>query len=562
MGDESSHLSCRLPVINSESNSELQESEEIDKDILCPICIQIIKDVFLTACGHSFCYMCITTHLRNKSDCPCCSKFLTPAHLYPNFLLNKLLMKSSNREIAKIGSPTEQLRRALEQGCETSVKDLSSLLSLISEKKEKMEQQEAETNLQILFEFMLSLRKKKVDELNEIQEDLHSIKEDIEAVERRRSELCRIRDIFSAKKEYCESTRLSSVYAQNIKASEKSSSSTYLKLENDDFSGSDTQNHTQSGIVVAKKRRVHAQFNDLQEYYLQTRRYWASQTSEHDLLSLNREGLSGGLDEFNSVLSSFTRYGRLRVVAEIRHEDLFHSANNIISSIEFDRDAELFATAGVSRRIKIFDFATVLNGSADEQFPIAEMSTRSKLSCVSWNKYTKDQMASSDYEGIITVWDVNTRQVGSANHHIHYFDLRKTNQPLISFSAHKKAVSYVKFMSNTELASASTDNTLRLWDVNDNLPVRTYKGHTNEKNFVGLAVNEEYIACGSETNEVYVYHKAIARPAVLHKFDSEMEEADDDPSSYFISAVCWKSHSPTILTANSRGTIKVLVLAA
>jgi len=31
--------------------------------------------------------------------------------------------------------------------------------------------------------------------------------------------------------------------------------------------------------------------------------------------------------------------------------------------------------------------------------------------------------------------------------------------------------------------------------------------HTNEKNFVGLAVNSEYIACGSETNEVFVYHK-------------------------------------------------------
>jgi len=28
-------------------------------------------------------------------------------------------------------------------------------------------------------------------------------------------------------------------------------------------------------------------------------------------------------------------------------------------SIEFDRDDELFATAGVSRRIKVFDFSSV-----------------------------------------------------------------------------------------------------------------------------------------------------------------------------------------------------------
>jgi len=34
-------------------------------------------------------------------------------------------------------------------------------------------------------------------------------------------------------------------------------------------------------------------------------------------------------------------------------------------SIEFDRDDELFATAGVSRCIKVFDFSSVVNKSAD-----------------------------------------------------------------------------------------------------------------------------------------------------------------------------------------------------
>ncbi|CAI9776277.1 unnamed protein product [Fraxinus pennsylvanica] len=78
--------------------------------------------------------------------------------------------------------------------------------------------------------------------------------------------------------------------------------------------------------------------------------------------------------------------------------------------------------------------------------------------------------------------------VGSADHHIHYYDLRNTCQPIHVFSGHKKAVSYVNFLSNNELASASTDSTLRLWDVKENLLVRTFRGHTNEKNFVGLTV--------------------------------------------------------------------------
>lgn len=53
----------------------------------------------------------------------------------------------------------------------------------------------------------------------------------------------------------------------------------------------------------------------------------------------------------------------------------------------------------------------VVNEPTEVQCPIAEMLTRSKLSCLSWNKYTKNQIASSDYEGIVTVWDVTTRQV-------------------------------------------------------------------------------------------------------------------------------------------------------
>jgi E3 ubiquitin-protein ligase RFWD2 len=53
----------------------------------------------------------------------------------------------------------------------------------------------------------------------------------------------------------------------------------------------------------------------------------------------------------------------------------------------------------------------VVNELADVHCPVVEMSTRSKLSCLSWNKYIKSHIASSDYEGIITVWDVNTHQV-------------------------------------------------------------------------------------------------------------------------------------------------------
>lgn len=74
-----------------------------------------------------------------------------------------------------------------------SVKELDGLLSLLVAKKRKLEQEEAETNMQILLNFLHCLRKQKLEELNEIQADLRCIEEDVYAVEKHKIELYRAR---------------------------------------------------------------------------------------------------------------------------------------------------------------------------------------------------------------------------------------------------------------------------------------------------------------------------------------------------------------------------------
>jgi E3 ubiquitin-protein ligase RFWD2 len=69
-------------------------------------------------------------------------------------------------------------------------------------------------------------------------------------------------------------------------------------------------------------------------------------------------------------------------------------------------------------------------------------------------------------------------------------------------AGHRKAVSYVRYLNDNELVSASTDSTLRLWNIARHSVTRLFEGHLNEKNFVGLSADGEFIACGSELNEV------------------------------------------------------------
>jgi E3 ubiquitin-protein ligase RFWD2 len=86
---------------------------------------------------------------------------------------------------------------------------------------------------------------------------------------------------------------------------------------------------------------------------------------------------------------------------------MFNNAS-IVSSIEFDKDQELFAIAGVTKRIKIYNYNTVLKDTVDIHYPSIEMVCGSKISCVAWSSFHQATLASSDYDCTVIVWDALT----------------------------------------------------------------------------------------------------------------------------------------------------------
>ncbi|TYI52700.1 hypothetical protein E1A91_D12G266400v1 [Gossypium mustelinum] len=156
------------------------------------------------------------------------------------------------------------------------------------------------------------------------------------------------------------------------------------------------------------------------------------------------------LGAFFDGLCKYARYSKFEVRGIMRSGE-FNNSANVICSLSFDRDEDYFAAAGVSKKIKIFEFNALFNDSVDVHYPVIEMLNKSKLSCVCWNNYIKNYLASTDYDGLVKLWDASTGQAIS-----HYIE-------------HEKRAWSVDFSQvyPTKLASGSDDCSVKLWSINE-----------------------------------------------------------------------------------------------
>ena len=178
-------------------------------------------------------------------------------------------------------------------------------------------------------------------------------------------------------------------------------------------------------------------------------------------------------------------------------------------SVDFNLvDTKLIASGSDDARVKLW--------STNMSHSVASLEAKANVCCVKFNPNSCYHLA-----------------FGSADHCVHYYDLRSTKSPLNVFKGHRKAVSYVKFLNSEDIVSASTDSQLKLWNINQSHCARSFtgnnintvtsgpscrlscflnynssvSGHVNEKNFVGLATDGDYVTCGSENNGLYIYYK-------------------------------------------------------
>ncbi|KAH0904552.1 hypothetical protein HID58_044055 [Brassica napus] len=504
------------------------------------------------------------------------------------------------------------------------------------ELRDRIEEQES------LLDFLLLIQQRKQDSAYRLRDTVSLLSSDIEQVVKRQLILKKKGSSYS---DLSKDDHQSPSGPSTLLASRKRFRQVETDVEVDEES---------QGSTLLESSRLMRNFKKLETVYFLTRRrqmkaaaLGKSLTRHSPLSSENGRGGSmissvsnpvsnndpprqgGWIDPFLEGLCKYLSFSKLRVKADMKQGDLLNSSN-LVCSLAFDRDGELFATAGVNKKIKIFECNSIVNSNRDIHYPVVELASRSRLSSVCWNSYIKSQIASSNFEGVVQIWDVARSQLvtemkehkkrvwsidissadptllasgsddgtgvstgtiktkaniccvqfpsdsgrclafGSADHKVYYYDLRNPKIPLSTMVGHSKTVSNVKFVDSSTLVSSSTDNTLKLWDLSmsasgvNETPLHSFSGHTNLKNFVGLSVSDGYIATGSETNEVFVYHKAFPMPVMSYMFSNtdSMSGLEIDDASQFISSICWRGQSSTLVAANSNGNIKILEMVA
>ncbi|RKP21950.1 WD40 repeat-like protein [Rozella allomycis CSF55] len=173
---------------------------------------------------------------------------------------------------------------------------------------------------------------------------------------------------------------------------------------------------------------------------------------------------SGTFQSFSEVISKFFKYSHFRIIKSIHVSDITHS-NQIVSSIEFNTKGSLFATGGVTKKIRIFDFHSIVEDkSLTLHCPSHEIQTPAKISCLCWNSFLKSQIACSDYEGAITIYDVE-----------------KGSNPVMTFDEHEKRAwsVHVSPSDPMRLASGSDDCRVKIWSINQRQSVLTIDSRVN-----------------------------------------------------------------------------------
>lgn len=329
--------------------------------------------------------------------------------------------------------------------------------------------QEKSTEAELLFHFLSCLKEQKEILANKLVGHINYIGKDIEEVEKRRSYNAEYLSTGMINLDKVSDKNMHKEPSSSGKISDLSFVSNMNEVKNFD--------KLEKAYFLMRSRIEHPETRTVQLPIVQ----------EYDSkIQINNN--PDHLGAFFDGLCKYARYNKFVVRGTIRSR-YNHNFGNVICSLDFDRDGEYFAAAGAAKKIKIFEYSSLLNDTVDIHYPVTEMPNKSKLSCVCWNNYIKNYLASTDYDGAVKIWDASTSQV------------------CFKYTEHQSRAWSVDFskVNPTKMASASDDSTVKLWNINEKNSTSTIKSIANVCCVQFSAYTPNLLAFGSADYNVYCY---------------------------------------------------------
>ena len=239
----------------------------------------------------------------------------------------------------------------------------------------------AEEMSELLLHFLSSLEKQKKKNASKLLQDIQTLEDDIKEAERRYSSKASL--------------------VRSREAIESTPGALFVPTANTDRLMSNIRQLEDAYFIMRSQMKLSDSTASARSDKSLLKDKWSeNQNKDQDARTKGKS--SDQLEVFFEGLCKFARYSKFETCGTIRSGDLLNSAS-VVCSLSFDPDEEHIAAAGISKKIKIFDFNAFMNESVGVHYPLVEMVNKSKLSCVCWNSYIKNYLASTDYDGVVQV---------------------------------------------------------------------------------------------------------------------------------------------------------------
>jgi len=168
-----------------------------------------------------------------------------------------------------------------------------------------------------------------------------------------------------------------------------------------------------------------------------------------------------------------------------------------VMSVAFSPDGEQLASASEDETIRLWDAAT---GQCICQFLGHTYSVTSVAFSPDGN-----QLAAS-WDETVCLWNFTTRKITTRKSIVNYILWNRPSQEIRQFQGHTHRVTSVAFSHDgSQLATASWDKTVRLWDVATGTQIHQLLGHTDRVRSVAFSPNGGQLASASYDKTVRLW---------------------------------------------------------